>query len=74
MNDPKLVLLEDLMKRTHELELQLQVPYIDYKQIKAAELYASYCKVLVDQGLMICYNDLYHKKGTENNERNVDAK
>lgn len=73
MNDPKLVLLEDLMKRTHELELQLQVPFIDYKQIRAAELYAAYCKVLVDQGLMICYNDLYKKERKTENERKLET-
>lgn len=72
MTDPKLILLQDLLKRTHELELQLQVPYIDYKRIQAAELFSSYCKVLVDMGLWMCYNELYHTKGTIHNERNVE--
>ena len=73
MTDPKLILLQDLMKRTHELELQLQVPYIDYKRIQTSELYASYCKVLVDMGLWMCYNELYNTKGTKDDERNIET-
>lgn len=72
MTDPKLILLQDLLKRTHELEEQMLVKDVYFRHIQAEDLYAAYCKVLVNMGLWMCYNELYHTKGTKDNERNVE--